>query len=86
VTRLEGRGARPPSALTDDPLLSFSTSAAGVERLFPDDRLHHPLVHQMKTITDAAVGRGVSFIVHSRSLRNGFVPRIRISLARARRT
>src|ERR1700692_1522790 len=47
----------------DDPQ-SFPTALAGVDRLFLMTGYTIHMVHQMKTITDAAVDAGVSFIVH----------------------
>ena len=54
----------------DDPL-SFPTALAGVDRLFLMTGYTIHMVHQMKTITDAAVDAGVSFIVHLGVFGNG---------------
>ncbi|HEX3349798.1 MAG TPA: NmrA family NAD(P)-binding protein [Acetobacteraceae bacterium] len=54
----------------DDPL-SFPKALAGVDRLFLMTGCTIHMVHQMKTITDAAVDAGVSFIVHLGVFGNG---------------
>src|SRR5271170_2791232 len=54
----------------DDPL-SFPEALAGVDRLFLMTGYTIHMVHQMKTITDAAVDAGVSFIVHLGVFGNG---------------
>ncbi len=54
----------------DDPL-SFPAALAGVDRLFLMTGYTIHMVHQMKTITDAAVDAGVSFIVHLGVFGNG---------------
>jgi hypothetical protein len=47
----------------DDPR-SFPAALKGIDRLFLMTGYTIHMVHQMKTITDAAVDAGVSFIVH----------------------
>jgi NAD(P)H dehydrogenase (quinone) len=47
----------------DDPQ-SFPAALKGIDRLFLMTGYTIHMVHQMKTITDAAVDAGVSFIVH----------------------
>jgi NAD(P)H dehydrogenase (quinone) len=47
----------------DDPR-SFPAALAGVDRIFLMTGYTIHTVHQMKTITDAAVDAGVSFVVH----------------------
>jgi NAD(P)H dehydrogenase (quinone) len=54
----------------DDPL-TFPTALAGVDRLFLMTGYTIHMVHQMKTITDAAVDAGVSFIIHLGVFGNG---------------
>jgi len=54
----------------DDPL-SFPEALVGVDRLFLMTGYTIHMVHQMKTITDAAVDAGVSFIVHLGVFGNG---------------
>ena len=54
----------------DDPL-SFPAALAGVDRLFLMTGYTIHMVHQMKTITEAAVDAGVSFIVHLGVFGNG---------------
>jgi NAD(P)H dehydrogenase (quinone) len=49
----------------DDPL-SFPAALEGIDRLFLMTGYTIHMVHQMKTITDAAVDAGVSFVVHLR--------------------
>ncbi len=61
----------------DDPL-SFPEALAGVDRLFLMTGYTIHMVHQMKTITDAAVDAGVSFIVHL-GVSETVTPPIRIS-------
>ena len=62
----------------DDPL-SFPEALAGVDRLFLMTGYTIHMVHQMKTITDAAVDAGVSFIVHLGVFGNAAAPPIRVS-------
>ena len=54
----------------DDPQ-SFPTALKGIDRLFLMTGYTIHMVHQMKTITDAAVDAGVSFIVHLGVFGNG---------------
>ena len=54
----------------DDPL-SFPAALDGVDRVFLMTGYTIHMVHQMKTITDAAVDAGVSFIVHLGVFGNG---------------
>ena len=54
----------------DDPL-SFPAALEGIDRLFLMTGYTIHMVHQMKTITDAAVDAGVSFIVHLGVFGNG---------------
>jgi hypothetical protein len=69
----------------DDPL-SFPAALQGIDRLFLITGYTIHMVHQMKTITDAAVDAGVSFIVHLGVFGNGSLDRSAFRLARARRT
>ena len=78
------RGARDPQTVAawkdkgetavridlDDPL-SFPEALVGVDRVFLMTGYTIHMVHQMKTITDAAVDAGVSFIVHLGVFGNG---------------
>ena len=54
----------------DDPQ-SFPAALEGIDRLFLMTGYTIHMVHQMKTITDAAVDAGVSFIVHLGVFGNG---------------
>ena len=54
----------------DDPQ-SFPAALKGIDRLFLMTGYTIHMVHQMKTITDAAVDAGVSFIVHLGVFGNG---------------
>ncbi len=70
VTRWKDEGKAAVRIDLDDPL-SFPAALAGVDRLFLMTGYTIHMVHQMKTITDAAVDAGVSFIVHLGVFGNG---------------
>lgn len=50
---------------------TFSAALAGIDRLFVMSAYTIEMVHQVKTITDAAVDAGVGFIVHLGVYSNG---------------
>src|SRR3984957_15118983 len=57
----------------DDPR-SFPAALAGIDRLFLMTGYTIHMVHQMKTITDAAADAGGGFLVHVRVFRKGGSP------------